>query len=199
MAAMSIPNRFSQARILVVDDAEFSLRLIIAALMKYGFTKIFNAKNGADALRKARHLKPDLVILDLEMPDLDGFDFCEQMRCDAELSSIPIIVQTAINTRAAKLRALSCGASDFVYKPFDAEELSLRARVHIERYFMLRDIQRICLSLQIEIAHAESLLSYLEESTAPSIMLDTMRRHVEVLRTMTIMPVHNNDNETVAT
>lgn len=189
-----MPARLSSAQILVVDDAEFSLRLITTALMKYGFTKIYNAKDGVEALEKTHCLKPDLIILDLEMPNLDGFDYCESIRIDRKLRSIPIIVQTALNTRATKLRALSCGADDFVYKPFDAEEMGLRVCVHLERYFLLQDMQRMCRTLQIELALAENLLLQMERSEVPAIVLDSMRKHTEALKAMTVLPDHNNDN-----
>ena len=146
---LALPSRLSQASILVVDDSQFSTRLITTALAKAGFNAIETAKDGMEAMEKTRHLKPELVILDIVMPKLDGFGYCEQVRKDLDLPRMPIIVQTMLEDRETKLRALSCGADDFLHKPLDADELVLRTRVHLERYFMLQDLNEMCLYLML--------------------------------------------------
>ncbi|MFA4995305.1 MAG: response regulator [Bdellovibrionales bacterium] len=72
--------RFANARILVVDDSEFDRRLISTALKKAGFTNMMMADDGSDAVQKTFNYRPDLVLLDLHMPNLDGFGYCESVR-----------------------------------------------------------------------------------------------------------------------
>ncbi len=135
--------RFSHACILVVDDSVFERRLISTALKKAGFNKIEGANDGVEALKKTYELRPDLVLLDLCMPNLDGFGYCEKVRADRQLLQMPIIVQTALEDRNSRLRALSSGANDFLLKPLDMDEVSLRICVHIENYFMLHQLKAL--------------------------------------------------------
>ncbi len=133
------PERFANARILVVDDLALNVKLISVALQAAGYSHIGSASNGLEALKETYHFQPDLVLLDLMMPVLDGFGYCEKIRSDPGARRMPIIVQTALGEREDKLRALSCGADDFINKPIDREELILRVHVHLERYFMFQD------------------------------------------------------------
>jgi len=138
-----IVARFAHACILVVDDSVFERRLITAALKKAGFNKIEAAIDGVEALKKTYDLRPDLVLLDLCMPNLDGFGYCEKVRGDKNLLRMPIIVQTALEDRNSRLRALSCGANDFLLKPLDMDEVALRIGLHIENYFMLHQLKAL--------------------------------------------------------
>jgi DNA-binding response OmpR family regulator len=175
-------SRFANACILIVDDVDFTRRLIARALEKTGFRRIEVAENGAEALQKTYDLCPDLVILDLNMPKLDGFGYCELVRGDPNLPRMPIIVQTAIEERKARLHALSCGADDFLTKPLDMDELSLRICVHIERYFMLRDMSDMCAYLEMEVEQAQKLRSYIEQAEAAESGTDLLDKHLDVMR-----------------
>ena len=173
--------RFSDARILVVDDSLFTRRLISTALKKAGFTKILTADDGAEAVQKTYDFKPNLVLLDLKMPNLDGFGYCEMVRKDPELLRMPIIVQTELDDRQSRLHALSCGADDFLTKPLDMAELTLRICVHIERYFMLRDMKDMCDYLKMEIDSVRGLRSEIKKLKVSSAKKGDMDNHFEVL------------------
>lgn len=135
--------RIANSIILVVDDIDFNRRIMIDVLEKAGYNNIETAHDGAQALEKTLALTPDLVLLDLMMPGLDGYGYCEAIRKDERFALMPIIVQTVLDGREHKLRALSCGADDFLHKPFDQDEMVLRVRIHLERLALLRDVQHL--------------------------------------------------------
>jgi sigma-B regulation protein RsbU (phosphoserine phosphatase) len=173
-------------RILVVDDSEFDVEIISHALNKDGFNAVEIARDGVEALEKTRRMNPELVILNLHMPNLDGFGYCEQVRRDPTLARMPNIVQTALDAREAKLRALSCGVDDFLYKPVDPVELGLRAHIHLGRYFMLQDVNEMCTCLEMELNEAQAVIRRLQESGAtPATILHYMNRRCEAMQAMT--------------
>ena len=100
-------ERFAKANILVVDDSSFNTKLICSRLSAAGYCSIETAVDGVDGLKKTYKKMPDLVLLDIMMPNLDGFGYCERIRGDANAAHMPIIVQTALDDRATKIRALS--------------------------------------------------------------------------------------------
>jgi PleD family two-component response regulator len=178
---MSSILRFSHARILVVDDSVFDRRLISLALKKAGFAKIVTADDGAEAVRKTYDLRPDLVLLDLNMPNLDGFGYCEMVRNDKNLPRMPIIVQTSMNNRRSWLHAMSCGADDFLTKPLDMAELTLRICVRVENYFMLRDLGNMCDYLKMELELSQGVREGIESSGLSPFKKNVLNRHYEVL------------------
>lgn len=185
---LDMVSRLSDARILVVDDDVFTQHVIQSVLNKSGYKNIFLANDGVEGIAKTSELKPDLVILDIHMPKLDGFGYCEHVRNDGELMRMPIIVQTASEEREIKIRALSCGADDFVTKPIDVDELVLRACLHLERFFMLRDIQDMCSYLRMEVAQLHTLSDLAKTTQMPLQLAKTLERHREVLETMVTLP-----------
>jgi len=104
-------------KILVVDDDAELVELISFNLKQAGYA-IGTASNGVDAIKKAHSLEPDLIVLDVMMPELDGFAVCEILRRDTATASIPIMMLTAISSELGRLAALGSGATDFVTKPF---------------------------------------------------------------------------------
>lgn len=176
--------RFTQARILVVDDSPFNVRLICAKLAASGYSNIEVAVDGVDALTKTYRKMPDLVLLDIMMPNLDGFGYCDQIRSDPSAAHMPIIVQTALEDRDTKIRALSCGADDFLNKPLDLEEVALRVHVHLERYFILQDLENIRSYLKMELEQANTTIKHLEEGIVSASGRHQLERHYEVLKTL---------------
>jgi DNA-binding response OmpR family regulator len=104
-------------KILVVDDDADLIQLISFNLKQAGYS-IGTASNGVDAIKKAHSLNPDLIVLDVMMPELDGFAVCEILRRDAQTASIPIMMLTAISSELGRMAALGSGATDFITKPF---------------------------------------------------------------------------------
>lgn len=116
-------------RILVVDDEPRFVRLVEANLQTEGF-EIIKAKNGQQALDMAIAEKPDLILLDVMMPEMDGFQACERIR---EFSTVPIIMLTAKGDEDQRVRGLNIGADDYIVKPFSATELLARVRAVLRR------------------------------------------------------------------
>ncbi|MFO7742577.1 MAG: response regulator [Anaerolineae bacterium] len=117
----------SQGRILVVeDDSDISTMLRIYFESEgYG---VVTAQRGEDALETCRHQLPNVVVLDIMLPDMDGYDVCRELRNTLRTSHIPIIFLTQKDERSDKIRGLELGADDYITKPFDVEELNLRVR-----------------------------------------------------------------------
>ena len=111
--------------VLVVDD-EYSGRQTLESILEGEGYNIEMAENGKQALEKARTLLPDVILLDVMMPGMTGFEVCQHVRNDPLLAEIPIIVLTALDDRESLLTALKAGADDFISKPFDRFELRAR-------------------------------------------------------------------------
>ena len=112
-------------KILVVDDDAELIELISFNLKQAGYS-IGTASNGVDAIKKARSLEPNLIVLDIMMPELDGFAVCEILRRDSTTATIPILMLTALSSELGRVAGLGSGASDFVTKPFSPRVLVQR-------------------------------------------------------------------------
>ncbi|MDD4616179.1 MAG: response regulator [Alphaproteobacteria bacterium] len=174
-------TRFPYARILVVDDSVLDRMIISTALKKAGFTNVQLADDGSMALQKTRDFRPDLVLLDLAMPKLDGFGYCGAVRQDPAFPRMPIIVQSISEDRQSRLKALACGADDFLTKPLDMAELTLRICVHVERFFMLREMLNMCTYLRMELDVVKGVQRDINVSQIPFSDAKNLERHVEVL------------------
>ena len=121
-------------RILVVDDVRENVRLLEAVLEAHGY-EVVSATDGHSALELAVSTKPDLVLLDVLMPQPDGYEICSRLRAQEETAVLPVIMLTA-SEGAEKTRAIEAGADDFIPKPFNREELLTRIRslLRIKRY-----------------------------------------------------------------
>ena len=116
-------------KILVVDDEALLVKGIRFNLQSDGY-EILSGSNGLDALRLTREEKPDLIILDVMMPQMDGLTACKKIR---EFSTVPIIMLTAKSENADKLTGFDCGADDYLTKPFNILELKARVRALLRR------------------------------------------------------------------
>lgn len=115
-------------KILVVEDDAELAELLSFNLKSAGFA-IGTAADGIEALKKVRSLHPDLILLDLMLPELDGFAVCEILRRDAATASVPIVILTALSSELARLNGLAAGANDYLTKPFSPGELVGRVRL----------------------------------------------------------------------
>ena len=108
--------------ILVVDDSPTEMRLILAALKDTGF-RIITAENGEIAFEMAKKEKPDLVLMDVVMPGLNGFQACRKLRDDEETHGIPVILSTTKDQESDRFWGMKQGAKGYIVKPFDSQEL----------------------------------------------------------------------------
>jgi CheY-like chemotaxis protein/MinD-like ATPase involved in chromosome partitioning or flagellar assembly len=120
------------AKILIVDDEPNLLRMVGFILQEEGY-EIAVAQNGLEALKKVQTVKPDLMILDIMMPDMSGFEVCEQIRKNPETVELPIIMLTAKALVADKIKGLDAGADEYMVKPVKAEEIVARVRSLLKR------------------------------------------------------------------
>lgn len=114
-------------KILVVDDDAEFVELLRFNLKEAGFS-IGTASNGVEALKKARSIGPDLILLDLMMPELDGFAVCEILRRDKATATIPIVILTALSGELGRLAGMEAGATEYVAKPFSPKVLVSRLK-----------------------------------------------------------------------
>jgi two-component system, sensor histidine kinase and response regulator len=120
-----------KSRILVVDDVVKNLQVVGSVLRNQGY-EIMPAPGGVDALRMVKAQLPDLILLDLMMPEIDGLEVCRRLKADTATAGIPVVFLTASNEMEHLVRGFEAGAVDYVTKPFNPPELLARVRTHLE-------------------------------------------------------------------
>ncbi len=119
-------------KIILIEDEQDITKLVTHYLTKEGFT-VKSSLDGIKGLQLVRHEKPDLVILDLMLPEMDGLEICKRLRADPKTSALPIIVLTAKGEESDKIVGLELGADDYVTKPFSPKELVARVKALFRR------------------------------------------------------------------
>ena len=112
-------------RILCVDDEVQNLALLSAVLMPEGY-EVIEAQNGEEALKKIRTEQVDIVLLDVMMPGMDGFEVCQEIKRDKKYRNIPIVMITALAAKTDRIKSIEAGAEEFLSKPFDQTEVLAR-------------------------------------------------------------------------
>jgi putative two-component system response regulator len=120
----------NKANLLIVDDTPANLRLLSSMLADKGY-KVRSVINGQMALTAVKTVRPDLVLLDINMPELNGYQVCEIIKADPELSDIPVIFISALDELQDKVKAFAVGGVDFITKPFQFEEVIARVSTHL--------------------------------------------------------------------
>src|ERR1700744_5362206 len=119
------------ASIMVVDDQPANLRLLEDMLKVEGY-KIRSFPRGRLALAAAAQNPPDLFLLDINMPEMNGYEVCEQLKSNPELSDAPVIFLSALSANEDKVRAFQTGGADYITKPFQLEEVQARIQTHLK-------------------------------------------------------------------
>ena len=127
------------AKVLVVDDHISSRMTAVAFLSVEGYD-VIEAENGPEALSRVATAKPDLVLLDVMMPGMDGFEVCRRLKGNAQTRLIPVVFVTALDDRRARLKGIEAGGDDFITKPFDQLELSARAKSLVQQKRLNEDL-----------------------------------------------------------
>ncbi len=158
----STTARSRAGRVLVVDDEEKN-RLLLRDLLEVQGYEVSEAEDGEQALQKTAEFQPDLVLLDLMMPKLDGFEVCRRLKRDPKTAPVPILLVTSLDERNVRLTGIEAGANDFLNKPIDAQDLILRVRNAIyakhlfdqlqENYDRLRELETLRDNLTHMIVH----------------------------------------------
>lgn len=150
-------NRFADARVFVVDDNPANVALLTAVLTRAGFANVATETDPRRVLPRLPEVDPDLIILDLHMPYLDGFEVLEQIRGFAPREYLPVLVLTADTTSAASQRALGAGAQDFVTKPFNNAEVVLRTQNLVEIRYLYTTLRGSIVRQNAEVERLQDL------------------------------------------
>jgi diguanylate cyclase (GGDEF)-like protein/PAS domain S-box-containing protein len=162
----TIPPEFAKANILVVDDTPHNLHLLSATLTQQGF-EVKGVINGLMALRVARSATPDLILLDITMPDMSGYEICQELKADPQTRDIPVIFLSALDDVIDKVKAFAVGGVDYITKPFQVEEVLVRINSQ--------------LTIQAAKAEIRQLKAQLEERVKQrTAQLETAYRKLEV-------------------
>lgn len=135
---MLVNSIFQENTILVVDDTPSNLQVLFDVLSEENY-RVAIAKNGETALQRVRSSQPDLILLDVMMPGIDGFETCVRLKANPDTRDIPVIFMTALSDLVDKVKGLNLGAVDYITKPIQHEEVLARIRVHLQ----LRNATRI--------------------------------------------------------
>ncbi|MDP8964666.1 MAG: response regulator [Cyanobacteriota bacterium] len=138
------------SNILIVDDTPDNLRLLSTMLTEQGY-EVGKARNGQMALKSAQAAPPDLILLDINMPEMNGYEVCERLKADDQTKEIPVIFISALDDVLDKVKAFSVGGVDYITKPFQGEEVLARVQNHL-------NLQALQKALRIEQEKSEDLL-----------------------------------------
>jgi signal transduction histidine kinase len=181
----------SPPSVLVVDDTIENLRLLASMLEEHGY-EVRPVTNGRQALQAAERNPPDLILLDITMPEMDGYEVCRRLRANDRSKEVPVIFLTALTDTADKLRAFAIGGVDYITKPFQFEEVLARVNTHVslrraqvalaDSYERLRALEQLRDDLVHMIIHdlrspLQAILSSLELLEGPAAVLDEDSRN----------------------
>ena len=153
--------------ILVVDDNPVNLQLLVRTLDRQGH-RLLAARSGTAALEIARRVQPDLVLLDVIIPDMSGFDVCQRLKSEPETQNTLVIFLTALDGVNDKLTGLGFGAVDYVTKPIEPAEVLARVHTHLTRRHLEREVRRSRDQLDRELASAAAMQRLLLPASLPS-------------------------------
>lgn len=153
-----LSQQILDSAILIVDDVKINRVFLDKTLRACGFNNILCVSSAEDLFDKIKDFDPDLVLLDILMPDgMDGFDCCESLRKHDAYRDLPILIETSIIEPELRLRAFKKGATDFVSKPIDSDELCARVIVHLEKRHSLKTLQLYRDRMETELESARQL------------------------------------------
>src|SRR4051794_38601547 len=139
-------NSAPAPRILIVDDTPANVHALVAIMRTKGY-QISVAVNGRQALEVVARTQPDLILLDVMMPEMDGFETCRQLKASDQWRQIPVIFLTAKTEVSDIVQGFELGAVDYVAKPFNAHELLARVNTHLTMDRLRRENERLLLSI----------------------------------------------------
>jgi len=151
--------------VLVVDDIPVNLSLLLRMLDHTGF-RVLVAKDGAEALQIANDILPDLILLDVMMPGMDGFEVCQILKAQPNTAEIPIIFMTSLTSLEDKIKAFKLGASDYVTKPIQRDEVLMRVRTHLKVHQQQQELLLRNQALQAAIQRHQEIEKQLRDSEA---------------------------------
>ena len=151
--------------ILVVDD-DFVNRMILHKILERSGYGVLEAVNGTEALAQVKAAKPDLILLDVMMPEMDGYEVCRQLKADSDTEAIPVIFITAMNAPDNLVTGFNVGAADYIYKPINLEEVKARVKTHLRLKMATEAIKRYNEELERVVAESSKELIRAERQAA---------------------------------
>ncbi|MBW4671176.1 MAG: response regulator [Cyanomargarita calcarea GSE-NOS-MK-12-04C] len=158
-------NTASKGIILVVDDTQINLEVLFALLDDSGF-KVLIAENGESAIQKANYALPDLILLDILMPGIDGFETCRRLKQNEATKAIPVIFLTAMADTVDKVKGFNLGAVDYITKPIHPEEVLARVETHLKLQTLTKQLQQQNARLEQEIQERKQAEQQIREQAA---------------------------------
>lgn len=134
-----VPAHHHRSRVLVVEDSQLQMRVLLEYLEGQDM-EIITAADGLEALKTTQEVIPDLVLLDVVLPGMDGFEVCRRIKSSPDTAEVPVIIITSLRNQEDKLEALRCGADDFLTKPIDRRELMLKTGSLLKRRQQLAEL-----------------------------------------------------------
>ena len=193
-------------QILLVDDNPTNLQVLYQTLDGRGY-RLLAARSGKDALSIAQRAIPDLILLDVMMPGMDGYDACARLKADARTRDAAIVFLSALTETSEKVRGLELGAVDFINKPFQPEEVLARVKTHLTIRDLQKQLRRRNEELEHELNVAQELLReardrsdgvLLGESTAAARLRQDVKEAARSDDTVLISGPPGSDHEAVA-
>ncbi len=192
-------NANKKQSILIIDDNITNLKVVMEYLQAYSF-EILVARNGTDGLESAELAKPNLILLDVQMPGLDGFEVCRRLKANPETAVIPIIFMTALTDSSDKVRGLEYGAVDYVTKPIESKELLARVNTHLKLQALQEELQVHNTALEEKVEERTAVLQEEikrreKEEMEKAQLAKTMSQQSEHLRNLTQLFLENQQKQ----
>ncbi|MCL1472603.1 response regulator [Argonema antarcticum] len=159
--------------ILIVDDNPANLGVLSDALGQEGF-EVWVAKSGKKALERVKYALPDLILLDVMMPEIDGFETCRRLQANPETKQIPIIFMTALSDTANKVEGFQIGAVDYITKPFQQEEVLARVKLHLKVHILAEKLEEKNTLLEQKVAEVSQAYNDLQQMQVKLIQSEKM-------------------------
>jgi signal transduction histidine kinase len=138
--------------VLIVDDNPTNLGVLSDVLDRAGWS-VSAVKSGVKALERIQFIRPDLILLDVMMPEMDGFETCQRLKAMPDMQHIPIIFMTALSDVSDKVKGFELGAVDYITKPFQQAEVIARAQTHLKLYRLQQEVQQYNADLEAQVQH----------------------------------------------
>ena len=184
-------NDRKKPKILIVDDKEYNRKLMSTLLKNYGYS-YETATNGFEALVKTKEYSPDLIFLDVLMPEMDGYEACMKLKEDPATKNIPVVMVTALTDKESRVKGLKYGANDFISKPIDSTEVMVRAQnlIKVKEYedFLKKHNELLEKKVQKRTKQIELALRKIDESKK-----ELRENYIETVLTLTVIAEYKDE------
>ncbi len=178
LSQRQLPRKaFADASVLIVDDNPFNRRMLEALITTLGVGRLDSAQDGVEGLAAIEAHRPDLVLLDVMMPRMDGLEMCRRLRADHALLDLPVLFITALNDAKSRAACFAAGGNDVVSKPIEAEEVLARVRVHLHNALLMARLNADHARVREELAAAREAQETLPPTRA---QLDAIRQRLNL-------------------